>query len=67
LCKLEESWRGPVRAVERLGEVNYRVESVEGKKKQGVVHVNVLKAYVKKEDYIKRLVIWTEEEDEQGI
>ena len=63
--KLEEPWRGPLEVVEKLGEVTYRVRMVKGKRKSRVVHVNVLKRYLEKEECVNRLVVWMEDEDER--
>ena len=55
--KLQDAWKGPYKAIERLGEVNYRVEDL----KKG--HINNIKEYVERTELVGRISIMLEEED----
>ena len=49
--KFHKKWRGPYLVLEKLSEVNYRVEPVEGvRRKKMVVHLNNMKTYYTREN-----------------
>ena len=63
--KLDEAWSGPWEVVERLNKVNYRIKKVDGTGRARVVHINTLKACVKREEPVRRLTVVTELGDEE--
>eukprot|EP00731_Ephydatia_muelleri_P025168 Em0017g251a len=44
--KLHHPWKGPLKVVERLGESNYKIKSLQGRKKTQIVHFDRLKPCV---------------------
>ena len=62
--KLEESWHGPYRVLEKVNQVDYRVEL--SKKRKKVLHINNLKLYMMREAAVCRVAIVAEDfsEDE---
>ena len=62
--KLSESWHGPYRVLEKVNQVDYRVEL--DKKRQKVLHINNLKLYMVREVAVQRVSIVAEDfsEDE---
>ena len=62
--KLKESWHGPYRVLEKLNQVDYKVEMNNRRKK--VLHINNLKRYMTREVAVRRLTIVAEDfsEDE---
>ena len=44
--KLHHPWKGPLKVVERLGESNYKIKSLQGRKKTQIVHFDRLKSCV---------------------
>eukprot|EP00731_Ephydatia_muelleri_P005415 Em0002g1591a len=44
--KLHHPWKGPLKVVERLGESNYKIKSLQGRKKTQIVHFDKLKPCV---------------------
>ena len=47
--KLTLSWRGPYKVVDKIGDVNYRVEIAQGKIK--TYHINMLKKYYHRKEF----------------
>ena len=64
-AKLEESWHGPYKVVEKLNRVNYRVEV--GKGRQKVLHINNLKKYWQREVSVCRLSVVAEDASEDMV
>ena len=62
--KLADSWHGPYRVLEKVNQVDYRIEF--SKKRKKVLHVNNLKLYMGREVAVKRIAIVAEDfsEDE---
>ena len=52
--KLDESWYGPFKVLEKLNEVNYKVEC---RKKKKVLHINNLKMFCEREHRLLRMII----------
>ena len=59
IAKLEESWHGPYKIVEKLNRVDYRVEMKSGKQK--VLHINNLKKYWQREVDVFRMAVVAED------
>ena len=64
-AKLEESWHGPYKVVEKLNRVNYRVEV--GKGRQKVLHINNLKKYWQRKVSVCRLSVVAEDASEDMV
>ena len=64
IAKLEESWHGPYKVVEKLNRVNYRVEMTSGKVK--VLHINNLKRYYPREASVFRMAVVAEDALDEG-
>ena len=63
--KLEESWHGPYKVLEKLNDVNYRIAV--GRKKK-VLHVNNMKLYVEREvEVLRMVVVGSMEVDEEKL
>ena len=45
------NWAGPFRVVSKMSEVNYVIQE-EGKEGRKVVHVNMIKPYYRKENFV---------------
>ena len=52
--KLEESWAGPFKVLERMNDVNYRILV---RKKRKVLHINNVKVYEEHESVVMRMVV----------
>ena len=66
--KLKESWYGPVEVIQKLNQVDYRVEMSKGKSK--VLHINHLKRYSEREEVVLRIAVVAEDvcaETECGV
>ncbi len=63
-CKLSDSWEGPYKVIERMGEVNYKIAREGAEKHYKVVHVNCLKKYRERVS-IKRLDVVLEDVSEE--
>ena len=63
-AKLSEAWAGPFEVVARLNAVNYKVNSLSGKSKPRVVHINTLKVCVDREKKVLRLSVVAQEDEE---
>ena len=61
--KLQDAWKGPYKIIERLGEVNYRVDDLKKGHKSKVVHINNIKEYVERTELVGRISIMLEQED----
>ena len=57
--KLAESWHGPYRVLEKVNQVDYRIEF--DKKRQKVLHINNLKLYMVREAAVLRVSIVAED------
>ena len=64
-AKLEESWHGPYKVVEKLNRVNYRVEV--GRGRQKVLHINNLKKYWQREASVCRMAVVAEDASEDMV
>ena len=64
-AKLEESWHGPYKIVEKLNRVNFRVEVGKGRKK--VLHINNLKKYWVREVDVLRMSVVAEDASEDMV
>ena len=62
--KLENSWEGPYTEQESVGEVNYKLCRDDRKhRKPKVVHINNVKTYVERDQFIGSVMVVTEETD----
>ena len=59
IAKLEESWHGPYKIVEKLNRVDYKVEMKSGKQK--VLHINNMKRYYPREENVFRMAVVAED------
>lgn len=50
--KLQMQWTGPKKVVKKISETNYIIEEITGKRKQSLVHVNLLKPYYEKAEIV---------------
>ena len=62
LGKLEDARHGPYTIAKRVSAVNYIIDWGEGKKKQKVVHVNMLKKYHERELEVCALTVVAEDQ-----
>ena len=66
--KLEEAWHGPYPVLEKLNDVNYRIEVGKGRRK--VVHINNVKKFWVREEEVMRVAVVAEdfsEEEDVGL
>ena len=60
--KLAEAWHGPHTILERVSQVNYRVEV--GRRRPKVLHINTLKAHHPRIEVVRRLAVTADEVEE---
>ncbi len=65
--KLADSWEGPYKVRERMGEVNYRIGKVDTEKHAKVVHVNCLKEYKERLEVNRIDVVLEEGTSERNV
>ncbi len=65
--KLADSWEGPYKVRERMGEVNYRIGKVDTEKHVKVVHVNCLKEYKERLEVNRIDVVLEEGTSERNV
>jgi hypothetical protein len=65
---LKLAWHGPYKVVERMGSVDYKVETDSKRKRFRVCHVNMMKAYVESTQYrIQPISCCTEGEQDKDL
>ena len=63
--KLEDSWDGPYEVGRRVGKVNYEVIVPGKKSKKKIIHVNTCKQWYQADAKVLRIVVMTEDEEEE--
>ncbi|XP_071057618.1 uncharacterized protein [Onthophagus taurus] len=66
--KLQMQWEGPKKVVRKISDTNYILEDLTGRRKQTLIHVNLLKPYYEKPEIVAMYVTSSgEEETEMNI
>ncbi|XP_071057611.1 uncharacterized protein [Onthophagus taurus] len=66
--KLQMQWEGPKKVVRKISDTNYILEELTGRRKQTLIHVNLLKPYYEKPEIVAMYVTSSgEEETEMNI
>ncbi len=60
-AKLDDSWEGPYLVLKKLNAVNYLIGEVDGKKRNKVVHVNMVKKFKERELEVCALTVIAED------
>lgn len=60
--KLELAWHGPYKVLQRLNDVNYRIQLTGKRNAQAVVHINLLKLYYRRPEPLCCSVIQSDDE-----
>ncbi len=66
-CKLSDSWEGPYKVIERMGEVNYKIAREGAEKQYKVVHVNCLKKYRERVSIKRSDVVLEDVSEERSV